>query len=187
MTRRKREDTRTERRRRNKPKKETTIYLMNTFQCGAYLSSRMASYLYATSTFLSYLCTLPPNFFSFFDPRGCVSSSVEGTGRCFDLQCITETPKRKKKKHTHTDIYIYFLYIYLEGEEKEEKAKKKKNLKKVQKNVVKALSHGKVLRRTTPPLDGRPRWLFGSGPPQRRDGEIFISLLFNCPASDVCR
>ena len=97
---------------------------MNTFQCGAYLSSRMASYLYATSTFLSYLCTLPPNFFSFFDPRGCVSSSVEGTGRCFDLRCITETPKRKKK-NIYTFRYIYiFLYIYLEGEEKEEKAKK---------------------------------------------------------------
>ena len=105
------------------------------------------------------------------------------------LTCdVSRKPRRERKKiYTHTDIYIYFLYIYLEGEEKEEKAKKKKNLKKVQKNVVKALSHGKVLRRTTPPLDGRPRWLFGSGPPQRRDGEIFISLLFNCPASDVCR
>ena len=129
MTRRKREDTRTERRRRNKPKKETTIYLMNTFQCGAYLSSRMASYLYATSTFLSYLCTLPPNFFSFFDPRGCVSSSVEGTGRCFDLRCITETPKRKKK-NIYTYRYIYIFFIYLFRRRRKRRKGKKKRLKK---------------------------------------------------------
>ena len=75
-------------------------------------------------------------FFFFFDLRGCVSSSVEGIGRCFDLRCITETPKRKKKIYTHTDIYIYILYIYLEGEEKEEKAKKKKKIKKKYKKML---------------------------------------------------
>ena len=46
----------------NKPEKETTIYLMNTFRCEAYLSSRMACYLYATSTFLSFFMYFASHF-----------------------------------------------------------------------------------------------------------------------------
>ena len=103
----------------------------------------MASYLYATSTFLSYLCTLPPNFFSFLIWGGVYLLLLKGLVDVLTCDVSRKPRKERKKIYTHTDIYIYILYIYLEGEEKEEKAKKKKIKKKYKKMLLKHCLMGK--------------------------------------------